>query len=253
MATQHHSTEPAATGLGQRLFNPIDRRLFLRYSGLTVATTGLLLAGCDDDDDTPTNQEVVDPANDPNASGAVNFGTGDFRVLNYAYALEQLEAAFYERVVSNFYSGISSEERDILTDIRDHEVAHRDFFKKALGTNAIGALEPNFTSINFSSRDSVLTTARTFEDLGVSAYNGAGKYLTDPNFLLAAGKIVSVEARHAAIIRDLLKPKAKGEGAFAGDDVVNAQGLDVAMEPRAVIAAADKYIRTNLNTNTLPG
>lgn len=254
MATQNHLPATDEAGLGSRLIQPLNRRLFLRYTGLTAATTGLLLAGCnDDDEENPTNQEVVDPANDPNAAGAVNFGTGDFRVLNYAYALEQLEAAFYERVVSSFYSGISGEERDILTDIRDHEIAHRDFFKRALGNNAIGNLTPNFTSINFNDRASVLTTARTFEDLGVAAYNGAGKYLVNPDFLLAAGKIVSVEARHAAIIRDLLQPKSKGNGAFAGDDVVNGQGLDVAMEPKAVIAAADKFITTNLNINSLPG
>ena len=50
----------------------------------------------------------------------------------------------------------------------------------------------------------VLTTARTFEDLGVSAYNGAGQLLALSPFLNHAGKIVSVEARHAATIRNLL-------------------------------------------------
>jgi hypothetical protein len=31
------------------------------------------------------------------------------------------------------YAGMTSEEEQILTDLRDHEVAHRDFFKAALG------------------------------------------------------------------------------------------------------------------------
>ena len=33
---------------------------------------------------------------------------GDVGVLNYAYALEQLEADFYTKVVNNFYAGISN-------------------------------------------------------------------------------------------------------------------------------------------------
>jgi hypothetical protein len=38
----------------------------------------------------------------------------------------------------------------------------------------------------------------------VQAYNGAGRFINDRNNLLLAGKIVSVEARHAGLIRDLI-------------------------------------------------
>jgi hypothetical protein len=180
----------------------------------------------------------------------VDLGSGDFGILNYAYALEQLEAAFYTQAVGSPYSGMSSDERNILTAIRDHEVAHREFFKVALGKKAIPALTPNFSAINFSSRDSVLGTARTFEDLGVSAYNGAGQLLKKGEFLLLAGKIVSVEARHAAIIRDLLQPNS---ASFSGDDVVNAQGLDGARSPAEVLAAAAPFISSPVVTaNKLP-
>ena len=40
-----------------------------------------------------------------------DLGQGDVGVLNYAYALEQLEADFYTKVVNNFYTGISSNEK----------------------------------------------------------------------------------------------------------------------------------------------
>lgn len=40
--------------------------------------------------------------------------------LNYAYALEQLEAAFYTQVVATPYQGMSGYERSVLHDIRDH-------------------------------------------------------------------------------------------------------------------------------------
>lgn len=54
--------------------------------------------------------------------------------------------------------------------------------------------------VNFNNRTSVLQTAMSFEDLGVTAYNGAGPLLTSRNFLRVAGRIASVEARHASFL-----------------------------------------------------
>ncbi|WP_460584070.1 ferritin-like domain-containing protein, partial [Hymenobacter arcticus] len=96
---------------------------------------------------------------------AVNVGTGDVGVLNYAYALEQLEAAFYTTLrTGTYYTGLSatSAERQILDDLYYHEVIHRDFFKTAItaaGATPIKALTPNFAAINFNDRTSVLSTA----------------------------------------------------------------------------------------------
>ncbi|MEP6727292.1 MAG: ferritin-like domain-containing protein [Bacteroidota bacterium] len=69
-----------------------------------------------------------------------------------------------------------------MTDIRDHEIAHGEFFKKAIGTAAIPALEVNFTTINFTSRASVLGTAMAFEDLGVFANEGASYLFKEANY-----------------------------------------------------------------------
>ena len=91
---------------------------------------------------------------------AVDLGSGDTGVLNYAYALEQLEAAFYTQVVAGFYAGASPGEQTILTDIKNHEVIHRDFLKAALGSAAIADLAVDFTSINFTDRSSVLGAAK---------------------------------------------------------------------------------------------
>lgn len=179
---------------------------------------------------------------------AADLGEGDVGVLNYAYALEQLEAAFYTQVINTPYDGITDEEAALLTDIRDHEVEHRDFLKKALAEGAIGELEVDFSAVDFKSRDSVLGTAKTFEDLGVSAYNGAGKLIENVDYLAEAGRIVSVEARHAAAIRDLLQPDSV---AFAGDDVVDRNGLDVVHEPADVLKAADPFIKTEVTAMSL--
>ncbi|MBS1611203.1 MAG: ferritin-like domain-containing protein [Bacteroidetes bacterium] len=216
-----------STGMG--------RLSFLKYAGLSVVGSTLLLQACKKDDDDPM---------------AINLGSGDTGILNYAYALEQLEAAFYTQVVQNEYSSMTTTERDILNDIQKHEVAHREFFKAALGSAAIPALEVDFSSIDFNSRSSVLNTAKAFEDLGVGAYNGAGKLIVTPDYLVLAGKIVSVEARHAAAIRSLLSP---GTASFAGDDIVTAStGLDSAKTPSEVLAVAKSYLKSTLSASNLP-
>jgi Ferritin-like domain len=213
-----------------------NRRMFLKWSGLTI---GVVALGCSDDD----NSDVG-----TNPDTGVDLGTGDTGVLNYAYALEQLEAAFYTEVLSKpYFSGAPAGEQAILTDIRNHEVIHRDFLKAALGAAAIPTLTVDFTSIDFANRDAVLGAARTFEDLGVAAYNGAGKLLTDPANLLTAGKIVSVEARHASAIRDLLDPNS-----FANEDVVDVNGLDVAQSPTDVLKATDPFVVTSVTSSGLP-
>jgi hypothetical protein len=225
--------QPGGPGnkLVQPLLVPIKRRSFFMYAGATAGATALVLAGCSKDDD-------------PTTTATVDLGTGDFGVLNYAYALEQLEAAFYAQVILSPYTGITTDERTILTAIARHEAIHRDFFKAAIpAANRIGDLTPNFTSVTFSSRQSVLETARTFEDLGVAAYNGAGPLISDAGvaYLGLAGKIVSVEARHAAQIRELLTP-----GSFASD-VVESHGLDRALTPTEVLTTAQPYIRESIN------
>ncbi len=183
-------------------------------------------------------------------AGPAQLGSGDIGVLNYAYALEQLEAAFYTAVVGAFYVGVTAEEQQVFTDIRDHEIIHREFLKAALGDQAIPALQVDFVGVDFTSRDSVLNTAITFEDLGVSAYNGAGFLIDSPDFLTVAGKIVSVEARHAAVLRDIQSPNT---AAFAGDDTVDpASGLDVFRIPTQVLPLADPFIVTAIDASQLP-
>lgn len=162
----------------------------------------------------------------------------DFGILNFAYALETLESRFYEKVVASPPRDLRQGELQILRDIGDHEKAHARFLKRSLQVLRVEVPMSVWPGIDFSSRQSVLTAARNFEDLGVAGYNGAGTRLRLAEFLTIAGKIVSVEARHAAVIRDLLNP---GSRDFAGDDVVDANGLDRVLEPGEVLAQAQKY------------
>lgn len=208
-----------------------NRRDFLKLSGVTLALASLTLVGCDDDPVMNTNN-------------VFDLGKGDVGILNYAYALEQLEADFYTKVVNNFYAGISSIEKQLFTDLYHHEVIHRDFFKAAIGaatTNLLPKLEFQYPNVNFNDRNSVLATAKALEDTGVAAYNGAGKYISNPDYLVIAGKIVSVEARHASAIRDLINPLSTD---FSGDDVIDANGLDLAKEPKEIVGVAASFIKT---------
>jgi len=215
------------------------RRAFLRWSG--VAAAAAVAFG--------VNVPGLKLGEAFAQSRAVDLGGGDLGVLNYAYALEQLEAAFYTQVMASPYAGMSAYERTLLNDIRAHEVAHREFFKKALGANRIPDLAVNFSAVNFGDRMSVLKTAMTFEDLGVSAYNGGGAAIQSPKYLAAAGSIVSVEARHAATIRDMLMPFT---ASFAGDDVITRGGVDVSSPPSAVLRAAAPFIATPVTASQLP-
>jgi len=227
---------------GAFLDKKVQRRSFLKYAGAGAAGVALLAAGCKH-----SNYNPDDPEN--GYGSGISLGTGDVAILNYAYALEQLEAAFYTKVVSSFYSGASDVEKAFLTDIRDHEIAHREFFKAAIPANggtAIKDLEVDFSSIDFTSRASVLGTSMAFEDLGVSAYDGVGYALKNATFLLLAGKIASVEARHAATIRELLTPNT-----FLGDQVT-ADSVNISRSPAEVFAIAGKYIKTKIDTSSLP-
>ncbi|MFT3911807.1 MAG: ferritin-like domain-containing protein [Ferruginibacter sp.] len=211
----------------------LQRRNMFKFLGASAAVAAIGISCKKDDNPGTTN------------NGVVNLGSGDTGILNYAYALEQLEAAFYTQVVATPYASISAEELNYMKDIKDHEIIHREFFKAAIGASAIPALTVNFSSINFNDRTSVLGAAMAFEDLGVNAYNGAGKLISNADYLTLAGKIVSVEARHAALIRDLIS-----NGTFANS--VDANGLDTAKSPAEVLAIAGTYITNTIDASNLP-
>jgi len=240
--------------------NNNSRRQFLKMGSLAVVGSSLFLYGCNNDDD---NSGPIDPVD-----GVFDLGSGNLGVLNYAYALEQLEAEFYTEVVAgSYYRGLAdgSAEKTLIEDVWYHEVIHREFFKAAISSVApndiLPDLEFDFSGVDFSSRASVLGTSLVLEDTGVSAYNGAGKLIdvTAPLgdvYLLLAGKIVSVEARHASAFADLINP---GTTAFARDAVLvdlGGTGLsyDKALPPSEVLAAvgATGFVTTEFTANNLP-
>lgn len=138
-------------------------------------------------------------------------------VLNYALTLEYLEAKFYTLGVASAGLIPAGAATSAITTIRDHETAHVNFLKAAItASGGTPVAEPtfDFTAGNgsgagpftgvFSNYALFLAVAQTFEDTGVRAYKGAAADLISNNDVLTAAlNIHSVEARHAAHIRQM--------------------------------------------------
>ena len=131
--------------------------------------------------------------------------TSDIDVLNYALTLEHLEYAFYRDGIGLFTFGTDSRGQSIDTSfaaIRDHEGAHVETLTSVisdLGGEPVAEATYDFGDA-YTDPMAFLATAAALENTGVSAYDGAGQFITDPELLTAAGSIVAVEARHASYL-----------------------------------------------------
>jgi serine-rich repeat adhesion-like glycoprotein len=138
-------------------------------------------------------------------------GGGDVDIVNFALTLEYLESSFYAEAMKR--AGAKGELKQLIAligkDERQHVEALAGTVKK-LGGKPVK--EPKF-DFEYSDTAGFLELAKTFEDTGVGAYNGAGPMIRSKEVLEAAGAIVQVEARHAAAIR-LQNGEEPAPGAF---------------------------------------
>ncbi len=173
-------------------------------------------------------------------------------VLEFAFLLENLEAEFYKAVLGT--SAIAAQntafapvratltaiERATFGLIRDHEIAHVAFLRSQLVgpgappvtytgssfdfTGARGAGNGLFAAAT-TTKAVLLAAAQAFEDTGVRAYKGqAGNLLGNAVVLEAALRIHSVEARHAAKIRNM-RAQAGVAVPFSGTILGNESGI----------------------------
>lgn len=215
--------------------NRVSRRRFLGYAG-ALAGVGLLaggLASCSKEEDP--------------WEGSVDLGSADNGLLNLIFAVTQVQAAFYSQALVTPYIGMSALETTYITDIRNHEIARRELLRKLLGGAAIADVTPNFEALDFVKRTSVLDNAKRLEDIGISAYNGIANLLDSPPFIELNAKMASVEARHAAAIRDLILM-----GSFSDPEMDRDRGLDLARDPMGVLSLLNAYIKERLNPTHLP-
>ena len=155
-------------------------------------------------------------------------GTSDVDILNFALTLEYLESTFYEEAKKRVKA--SGELKKLIPLLASDEKQHVEALEgtiKKLGGKPVA--KPKF-DFEYNSTPEFLKLAETFENTGVSAYNGAGPAIKSKEVLGAAGSIVQVEARHAAAI------------ALQNGQEPSPSAFDAPLEEKAVLKAVEPFI-----------
>jgi len=156
--------------------------------------------------------------------------TTDLDILNFALTLEYLETDFYQ--VKAKTVGLTGVAAHDAANFGMEEAAHVAALTSAIrAAGGTPAPKPTFV-FPVKTATEFLGLAYTVENLGVSAYNGAGPLLKSKALLGAAGSIVQVEARHAAAI-----------GLLIGKSPTPSGGFDEAKTMTEVLAAAKPLIK----------
>lgn len=175
----------------------LPRRSFLRRSVSTVALLAVgpsllatVLTACSD-------------AGDPTRKADLDLST-DIGVLNYVYAVTQLEYDFYDRIVNNKFPGMLASEYNAfngflstLSDARDdlevveipsHRITDALLFR-------LGQI------VDFADRTSIFTAAQTIEDAAASSFLAARDMLAAPDKATVVGDLATAAAARADTIR----------------------------------------------------
>jgi hypothetical protein len=192
--------------------NPVSRREF----GRRAVATGLWAAA--------GASAIGGAVADVSAQASIT----DIDILNFALNLEYLEAEFYTVATTGKRiedagigvsgvgtlggtvggSAVSMDNRvmQVARDIANEEQMHVKLLRTALGSAAIAKPAINLAAlgVGFGSVNEFLTLARAFEDVGVTAYNGAAPLISSRAILASAAGIALTEAQHAGVLRYLV-------------------------------------------------
>jgi len=209
----------------------VSRRRFFQLAG-GIAGAGLILS-------------AASCRRSPDSS--VYVGEGDIGLLNYLYIVKTVTAAFWIQAATTEYTIINKSEHDLQSDIRDQEIAHREFLKKLLGKYAVSGVVTELSPVTFADKKSFLTNAIFLEDLTVAAYSGTLKLFKDKEYISYIAKMASVDARHASYVRHVLAPNT-----FGDTTVIDSNGLNVAIAPLMGLNTIGKYLQTKFDSSKLP-
>jgi hypothetical protein len=136
----------------------------------------------------------------PSLASAASIPASDIAILNFALTLEYLESAFYaEAVASGKLTGATLRFASV---VAQHEASHVRFLKSVLKSKAVATPKFDFQGTT-SDKAKFEATADVLENTGVHAYLGQVPNIKAKPVLIGAGRILPIEARHAAWIRDL--------------------------------------------------
>ena len=179
----------------------------------------------------------------PGRAAAGGLSNSDISILNYALVLEYLQASFYtEAERSGALSGKTAQAVRVVGAV---ERAHVNAFLKLLGSDAVKRPLFDFQGTT-EQQQPFLKTAVALEDLAVAAYKGQAPKLRSRAVLAAAVGIHSVEARHAAWMRELfgIKPAVHAFDLPASRASINrtvASTHFIARQPRTKARSKPKY------------
>jgi hypothetical protein len=177
------------------------------------------------------------------ARAAGGLAASDVSILNYALVLEYLQASFYtEAERSGALSGKTAQAARI---VGATERAHVKAFRNLLASQAVKRPTFDFHGVT-EQQQPFLKTAVAFEDLAVAAYKGQAPRLRSNAVLAAAVGIHSVEARHAAWMRELfgITPAVKAFDKAASRASINrtvASTRFIVAKPRMTRKRKPKY------------
>ncbi|GAA6056948.1 hypothetical protein JCM3770_007159 [Rhodotorula araucariae] len=135
-------------------------------------------------------------------------GVDDVTILNFALTLEHVEDTWYKKALETFnatdfanagYDGLYP----LIEQISRDETAHVQFLTAALEAAHATPVQACNYSLPLTDVKQFLAMSQLVEGLGVSAYLGAAGAIENPEYVTAAGSILTVEARHNAFVRFL--------------------------------------------------
>jgi len=212
------------------LFSSGSRRDFLKAAAAGSAAVAIpaMLSSCKLGDTTLGSTGPTGP------TLTIDFSQGDTAYLEYLYCHKQVQADFYAKTVAAFTgSDLTTTEQSVISEIKNHELIHRDTLKAVLGPNAL-AVTPTWGSFSFKTASQSVVTARDFEDVTIGLINGMLQHLTVSSNIALLLEIHSVEGRHSAALRDELNPKSGTPTGFspgASDQVYALSGVAAVVQP----------------------
>ena len=274
-------TTPTAEELGNSLV-ALDRRRMMRRAGIGAAAAAVAATGLAGNSKPAqaTNQGAGPPDVD-----ILNFALN----LEYLEAEFYLYAVTGQGLAANLRTGVGRQGTtgpgekvpfqsvaigQYALRIAQDEVNHVTLLRNALGAAAIaipdidvgvgptnsfsvlaqvaGLVGPGGVFNPYASDNAFLLGSSIFEDVGVTAYAGAARFLGNPDYVEAAAAILAVEAYHSGSIRTLLLGAGLGDSfdkiTTVRATLSNANGLGSAEGPLIIPGSNYNFVPVDANS-----